>query len=145
MPAVSARLAAMIVAAATLLALSTAPASATDYSVKSDLTCLATAIYFEARGESERGQRAIAEVVIARTKSGDHPATICGVVYEGARNRHCQFSFACDGRSDAARDAKCWARPSASPPKRSTPTIPRSSTARRISTSEACTRAGPLT
>ena len=63
--------------------------------------CLATAIYFEARGESDRGQRAVADVVLARVRTPGWPKTICGVVYEGARRRSgCQFSFACDGRSD---------------------------------------------
>jgi spore germination cell wall hydrolase CwlJ-like protein len=96
-----------IALAAAVLAFTT-PASAADS--KSELRCLATAIYFEARGESERGQRAIADVVIARTKSGEHPLTICGVVYEGSHHRACQFSFACDGRSERKHEAKCWER-----------------------------------
>ena len=80
-------------------------------SANSELNCLATAIYFEARGESERGQLAVAEVILARTESDDRPETICGVVYEGSHRRNsCQFSFACDGRSDIARDIKCWER-----------------------------------
>ena len=99
----------MASATAFLLMFTATPATAAE-TAKSELHCLATAIYFEARGESERGQRAIADVVIARTKSGDHPDTICGVVYEGAHHHGCQFSFACDGRSDVARDHKCWER-----------------------------------
>jgi spore germination cell wall hydrolase CwlJ-like protein len=113
MPAASGCITAVVRAAiaATILLLGfVAPPAATAAPAKRELRCLAAAIYFEARGESERGQRAIAEVVIARTKSGGHPGTICGVVYEGAHKRHCQFSFACDGRSDVARDALCWQR-----------------------------------
>jgi len=74
--------------------------------------CLATAIYFEARGESQLGQKAVAEVILARTRATDRPKTICGVVYEGARNgtRYCQFSFACDGISDKVRDRSSWSR-----------------------------------
>jgi spore germination cell wall hydrolase CwlJ-like protein len=73
--------------------------------------CLATAIYFEARGESAKGQRAVADVILARTRVPGRPKTICGVVYQGASHRHrCQFSFACDGRPDIARGKKQWAK-----------------------------------
>jgi spore germination cell wall hydrolase CwlJ-like protein len=76
---------------------------------RGELHCLATAIYFEARGESERGQMAVAEVILTRTRTPGRPKTICGVVYEGAHRRFsCQFSFACDGRSDVARDPDSW-------------------------------------
>lgn len=73
--------------------------------------CLATAIYFEARGESQLGQKAVAEVVLARTREKDRPKTICGVVYEGAHSgAGCQFSFACDGVSDRVTDRSSWSR-----------------------------------
>ena len=63
--------------------------------------CLANAIYFEARGESTRGQAAVAQVVLNRVRNPTYPKTICGVVYQNDSwfNR-CQFSFACDGRKD---------------------------------------------
>lgn len=66
-------------------------------------TCLATAIYHEARGESIQGQFAVAEVILNRVASRSFPNSICGVVYQGAQGqgRGCQFSFACDGRSEA--------------------------------------------
>ena len=71
--------------------------------------CLAEAVYFEARGESEEGQAAVAQVVLNRAKSGLYPASICGVVYQ---NRHrymgCQFSFACEGRSLRVADGASW-------------------------------------
>lgn len=66
--------------------------------------CLATAIYHEARGESLRGQFAVAEVILNRVDSRKFPNSICGVVYQGAqagRYGGCQFSFACDGNSEA--------------------------------------------
>jgi hypothetical protein len=71
--------------------------------------CLAEAIYFEARGESEQGQAAVAQVVLNRVASGLYPATICGVVYQN-RNRlnACQFSFACDGRSLRVSEPTSW-------------------------------------
>lgn len=71
--------------------------------------CLSTAIYFEARGESLVGQRAVAEVVIARTRVPGRPRSICGVVYEGSQRRTgCQFSFTCDGISDRVHDWYSW-------------------------------------
>lgn len=71
--------------------------------------CLATAVYFEARGESMVGQKAVAEVVVARTRVPGRPRTICGVVYEGShRKTGCQFSFTCDGVADKVRDRHAW-------------------------------------
>lgn len=75
------------------------------------LHCLTTAVYHKARYESSRGQRAVAEVVLARTRVKGRPKSICGVVYQGNwRATGCQFSFTCDGLSDGARDAAQWAR-----------------------------------
>jgi spore germination cell wall hydrolase CwlJ-like protein len=63
-----------------------------------DKKCLAEAIYYEARGESEQGQMAVAEVVSNRVRSGLFPASYCGVVYQGSgRSTGCQFTFTCDG------------------------------------------------
>ena len=71
--------------------------------------CLARGIYFEARGESELGQAAVAQVILNRVRNPAYPATICGVVYQNKtwRNR-CQFSFACDGISDRIRSQHSW-------------------------------------
>lgn len=67
--------------------------------------CLASAVYFEARGESAEGQLAVAEVVLNRTKSGRYPATICGVV-----EQPWQFSFVnATGRiPNANRSSDAW-------------------------------------
>lgn len=64
--------------------------------------CLAQAIYHEARGETETGQLAVANIILNRVASKRYPATICGVVFQnaGGKKFHCQFTFACDGRSD---------------------------------------------
>ena len=71
--------------------------------------CLAEAIYFEARGESEEGQAAVAQVVLNRVSSGLYPASICGVVYQNRQRRNaCQFSFACDGRSLHVTEPEAW-------------------------------------
>ena len=76
-----------------------------------ELNCLATAIYFEARGEPEEGQLAVAQVVLNRVKNPAYPDTICGVVYQNKSKRNrCQFSFACDGRSDRVTDKSAWTK-----------------------------------
>lgn len=73
--------------------------------------CLARAVYFEARSESEMGQLAVAKVIINRTKDPSYPKTICGVVYQGSQRRNsCQFSFACDGLPDDVKSPAAWAR-----------------------------------
>ncbi|CAN7416346.1 cell wall hydrolase [Mesorhizobium amorphae] len=66
---------------------------------KKEQACLANGIYFEARGESMRGQAAVAQVILNRVRNPAYPNSICGVVYQNDHwyNR-CQFSFACDGR-----------------------------------------------
>lgn len=72
--------------------------------------CLARAIYFEARSESELGQLAVARVILNRTKDPAYPKTICGVVYQGSNQRNsCQFSFACDGLPDDVKQPAAWA------------------------------------
>ena len=61
--------------------------------------CLADAVYFEARGEPEKGQQAVAQVVMNRVFSGFYPNNVCGVVYQNAsRHLACQFTFACEGK-----------------------------------------------
>jgi spore germination cell wall hydrolase CwlJ-like protein len=71
--------------------------------------CLASGIYFEARGESARGQAAVAQVILNRVRNPSYPDTICDVVYQNEdwRNR-CQFSFACDNIKDRIRSEEHW-------------------------------------
>jgi len=78
----------------------------------SERLCLAQAIYHEARGESEDGQLAVANVIINRAFSKKYPSTICGVVFQNAdKGKYkCQFTFACDGRSDAGTERAAWKR-----------------------------------
>lgn len=86
----------------------TRPLPASSYSKKQQ-RCLATGVYFEARGESVKGQAAVAQVILNRVRNPAFPATICGVVYQnkGWRNR-CQFSFACDGIRDRVTERRQW-------------------------------------
>lgn len=95
-----------------------------------ELYCLAMNIYHEARAEPIAGQYAVADVTINRTLDTRYPNTVCEVVmqarmkeswktkqypdlpdserkYIPIRNK-CQFSWFCDGRSDAVRDSDSW-------------------------------------
>lgn len=57
-----------------------------------DLNCLAEAIYHEARGESVKGQAAVAEVVLNRVDSEKFASSVCGVI-----NQPKQFSYTIGG------------------------------------------------
>jgi spore germination cell wall hydrolase CwlJ-like protein len=66
-----------------------------------DWRCLAEALYFEARGESVKGQFAVAEVILNRVDNPEYPATVCGVVHQGTgRKYQCQFTYTCDGHKE---------------------------------------------
>lgn len=75
---------------------------------RADLECLTQAVYYEARGESVRGQAAVAQVVLNRVKHPAFPKTVCGVVFQGAGRSGCQFSFACDGSMRRRREPGAW-------------------------------------
>jgi hypothetical protein len=75
-----------------------------------ELDCLTQAVYFEARGETLRGQAAVAQVVLNRVKHPAFPKTVCAVVFQGAASHGCQFSFACDGSMRRSREAGAWDR-----------------------------------
>jgi len=76
---------------------------------QAELECLAKTVYFEARGESEQGQRAVAAVVLNRVKSLEFPDTICEVAHQGGTDgKDCQFSWWCDGLSDEPKDVNAW-------------------------------------
>lgn len=76
-----------------------------------DLRCLALTIYWEARSETESGQRAVAHTVLNRTRSALFPNSVCGVVTQGGEHptNQCQFSWWCDGLSDEPTDETAWA------------------------------------
>jgi hypothetical protein len=74
-------------------------------------SCLARAVYFEARSETELGQLAVAQVILNRVKNPNYPSSICDVVFQGAdRLNSCQFSFACDGAPDNPKSGDSWAQ-----------------------------------
>jgi len=77
--------------------------------LRAEKRCLAQAIYFEARSEPLSGWKAVADVVINRVNDRRYPSTVCGVVFQGEYRRHkCQFSFACDGKSDRPKNRILW-------------------------------------
>lgn len=73
--------------------------------------CLAEALYFEARGESLTGQRAVAEVILNRVDSRRFPNTVCDVIRQGEHRRNgCQFSFRCDGKKEVFTEQGAYQR-----------------------------------
>ena len=73
-----------------------------------DFNCLVQAVYFEAGKETPEGQRAVAEVILHRVQDPRFPKTVCGVIHD-SNPKGCQFSWWCDGKSDATPDADRWA------------------------------------
>ena len=67
--------------------------------------CLATALYFEARGEPVKGQFAVAEVILNRVADPRYPDSVCAVV-----NQDCQFSYTCDGKPERIRERAAFDR-----------------------------------
>lgn len=71
--------------------------------------CLAEGIYFEARGESVKGQAAVAQVILNRVRNPAYPQSVCGVVYQNVDwTNACQFSFACDRIKDRVTEPDRW-------------------------------------
>lgn len=68
-------------------------------------TCLSRAIYFESKGESDRGKILVAQTTINRMNSDKKyfPNTICQVVKQKIGKR-CTYSWFCDGKSDKPKD-----------------------------------------
>lgn len=73
--------------------------------------CLSEALYFEARGESVKGQFAVAEVIMNRVDSRNFPNSVCGVVNQGTGKLfRCQFTYTCDGNAEVIREKAAYAR-----------------------------------
>ncbi len=77
-----------------------------------EFSCLAEALYFEARGETVKGQFAVAEVILNRVKSGAFPGSVCGVVNQGTggKRHQCQFSYNCDGQEEVIAEKQAYDR-----------------------------------
>jgi len=85
--------------------------------------CMALNMYFEARNEdTDDAMIAVGYTVLNRVESERYPDTICDVVFQARRDSHgnpirnkCQFSWACDGKSDEVDtdnvlERKAWER-----------------------------------
>ncbi len=75
--------------------------------------CLSEALYFEARGESIKGQFAVAEVIMNRADHSAFPSSVCGVINQGTasgRKYQCQFTYNCDGVSDKIHEHAAYER-----------------------------------
>ena len=68
-----------------------------------ELRCLAMNIYFEARGESRRGQLAVAAVTLNRKRSSHYPDSICAVVWQSR-----QFSWTHEPVWHRPRNDRAW-------------------------------------
>lgn len=74
-------------------------------------SCLTEALYFEARGESVKGQFAVAEVILNRKDSSRFPTSVCGVVRQGTGKRYqCQFTYTCDGHKEVIHEPAAYQR-----------------------------------
>jgi len=60
-----------------------------------DVDCMSEALYFEARGTTYEGERAVGEVILNRAADSRFPASVCGVI-DQRYNGSCQFSYRCD-------------------------------------------------
>jgi spore germination cell wall hydrolase CwlJ-like protein len=73
-----------------------------------ELGCVATAVYYESRGEPEKGQLAVARVIQNRI-SANFATTACDVVYQKIDGQ-CQFTWACENPPAVTPEdcASCW-------------------------------------
>lgn len=72
------------------------------------LLCLTQAVYYEAGFEPMEGRRAVAQVVLNRTRHPAYPKSVCGVVYQRNATPVCQFTFVCDGSLDRRPEPGAW-------------------------------------
>jgi len=78
----------------------------TGAALSEEANCIATAVYFEARGEGLEGQLAVARVIMNRAASGQYPSSWCSVVKQPA-----QFSFVRHGQFPTINTASAaWAK-----------------------------------
>jgi spore germination cell wall hydrolase CwlJ-like protein len=77
-------------------------------------TCMAEAMYFEARSQGVLGMLAIGVVIRNRVKHHGYPSTVCKVIKQGRlsdgqlRLNQCQFSYFCDGKPEIPTDPEAW-------------------------------------
>jgi len=74
-----------------------------DTNIMTPLTCMALALYFEARSEPLDAQLAVAEVILNRVEDTRFPDDVCGVVWQPK-----QFSWTHDGLTDTPKNKEVW-------------------------------------
>jgi spore germination cell wall hydrolase CwlJ-like protein len=73
--------------------------------------CLSEALYFEARGETVKGQFAVAEVIMNRVAHSRFPSSLCSVINQGTGKKfRCQFTYTCDGLAENVSEPRSYAR-----------------------------------
>jgi len=82
-----------------------AAVAAQDADVDADrqLQCLASAVYYESKGEPLEGQLAVAHVILNRAASGRFATSVCGVLTQRG-----QFSFVRGGKIPTPGDCAQW-------------------------------------
>jgi len=78
-----------------------------------EIKCLTDNIYFEARNQTEEGQKLIAHITWNRVNHEDFPDSICGVVWQQNKDRISEelvahFSWTLDGKSDIPQNNELW-------------------------------------
>ena len=79
-----------------------------------ELSCLAEAVYFEARSEPFTAQLAVANVILERVSSDRYPDNICDVVHQSKKwkgkpiRNKCQFSYWCDGKPETIANVDAY-------------------------------------
>lgn len=74
-----------------------------DLEADRELQCLASAVYYESKGEPLEGQLAVAHVILNRAASGRFASSACGVVSQRG-----QFSFVHGGKIPTPSDCAQW-------------------------------------
>lgn len=72
-----------------------------DNKLTDPMSCMACQVYFEARGESEAGQLAVAQVTMKR--ANNNTQYVCAKVFE-KKKKVCQFSWACEDEPKIMRE-----------------------------------------
>ena len=83
------------------------PESFSDSSTWSEHTCLSLNVYWESKGESERGMILVAQTTMNRVNSDKKyfPNTVCQVVKQRT-GKKCTFNWYCNGKSDIPVEPK---------------------------------------
>lgn len=91
-----------------VLCLAAATGASDNTSESQSLRCLALTVYWESRSEGRDGMLAVGWVVLNRLRDGGYPKTVCAIVRQGGEHKGCQFSYWCDGASDAPKPEEAW-------------------------------------